>query len=248
MGFSQNKQYSPNGNVCSRKVVNVFNTLASSIPTGGGGGGHNGNTILNHIRSWQRSRRLRALNKSNNNAFDQLTPMNNLCYQSMPSKSMSKLNYYKSTSDLLTKQQQQPVVSFRNKGEGMIALQLIDRVMLNENQLYSLNLHGPKRPETCYMSLDGALSTPAAVAEQSLCNELWFHGSINRERAIALLHSCPIGSFVVRNSCTKENCYALTVRVPHDYNHIGIAHYLILHTEAGLFKIKVTNGIVGRRA
>lgn len=256
MGFStQAKQYSPNGNVCTRKVVNVFNSLATI----------NGNNILSHFRSWQRSRRVRSLNKNPNYIVDQLTPMNNLCYQSMSPntagvKSLSELNFYKSTSDLLSnKDTSAPVVSFRNKGEGMIAMQLTDRVMLNENQLYSLNISSSPKLKSndklkkaacaakanCYMTLDHReKDDTSGLYNSTLANEPWFYGSIERERAIQLVQNCSIGSFVVRNSSTKSRCFALTVRVPNDYNGIGIAHYLILQAETGMLKIKVFDQLI----
>lgn len=48
----------------------------------------------------------------------------------------------------------------------------------------------------------------------------------------------PVGAFMVRESTTKPGCFALSLRVPHEFHPLGIAHYLILRTNKG-FKIKV---------
>lgn len=135
-----------------------------------------------------------------------------------------------------------------NKGEGVIAMQLVNRVMINENQLYSMHLTPPKDAEnnlsdlSCYASLEPPHEKRSAIMreqEYSLNGEIWFYGCISREQAIQAVQNCATGSFVVRNSSTKDNCYALTVRVPRDHNHTGVAHYLILSTEDNRFKIKV---------
>ena len=54
-----------------------------------------------------------------------------------------------------------------------------------------------------------------------------------------VLKSEPIGSFLVRSSATKPGCYALSLRVPEEFQPRGIAHYLILKTHRGGYKIKV---------
>jgi len=42
---------------------------------------------------------------------------------------------------------------------------------------------------------------------------------------------------MVRESTTKHGCYALSLRVPRDFQVSGIAHYLILQTAKG-YRIK----------
>ena len=59
-----------------------------------------------------------------------------------------------------------------------------------------------------------------------------------REIALEILNHEPIGSFLVRNSTSKPGCFALSLRVPKDFQSTGIAHYLILETHRG-YKIKV---------
>lgn len=287
MGFSvQNKHYAPNGNgtggcsggisgtdgSCARKVVNsVFNSMASSFNSVANVGSNSSTTLMNHIRSWQRSRRLRSLNKTHSTSV--VNPMNNLCYQSMLPKSSidltnsssSDFNFYRTMNhnhhhiDNNNGTRTDPVVSFMNKGEGVIAMQLVNpRVMINENQLYSMNLanesnnfemshRDPLRQTlsdgSCYMELELPSTLNAneskGTKDETLINEIWYYGNISREKAIQVVQNCATGSFVVRNSCTKESCFALTVRVPYDYNHNGVAHYLIIPTDGGRYKIKV---------
>lgn len=44
---------------------------------------------------------------------------------------------------------------------------------------------------------------------------------------------------MVRESTSKPGCYALSLRVPREFQPSGIAHYLIMRTIKG-FKIKVS--------
>ena len=62
-----------------------------------------------------------------------------------------------------------------------------------------------------------------------------------REIALEVLSQEPVGAFMVRESTTKHGCYALSLRVPRDFQVSGIAHYLILNTAKG-YKIKVSAG------
>lgn len=65
----------------------------------------------------------------------------------------------------------------------------------------------------------------------------WFQAGIPREIALEVLSQEPVGAFMVRESTTKHGCYALSLRVPRDFQVSGIAHYLILKTVKG-YKIK----------
>jgi hypothetical protein len=44
---------------------------------------------------------------------------------------------------------------------------------------------------------------------------------------------------MVRESTSKPGCYALSLRVPREFQPSGIAHYLIMRTNKG-YKIKVS--------
>ncbi|KAF4532504.1 hypothetical protein B566_EDAN003080 [Ephemera danica] len=65
----------------------------------------------------------------------------------------------------------------------------------------------------------------------------WFQAGIPREIALEVLGQEPVGAFMVRESTTKPGCYALSLRVPRDFQPAGIAHYLIMRTARG-YKIK----------
>ena len=62
---------------------------------------------------------------------------------------------------------------------------------------------------------------------------------IFREISLEILQQEPVGSFLVRHSTSKPGCFALSLRVPKDYQSAAIAHYLIIQTNRG-FKIKVS--------
>ncbi|XP_037083713.1 tensin-2-like [Pollicipes pollicipes] len=74
---------------------------------------------------------------------------------------------------------------------------------------------------------------PGAGGERSAA---WFQAGIPREIALEALPGAG-GAFMVRESTTKHGCYALSLRVPRDFQVSGIAHYLILKTAKG-YKIK----------
>ncbi|XP_049952053.1 EGFR adapter protein-like [Schistocerca serialis cubense] len=67
--------------------------------------------------------------------------------------------------------------------------------------------------------------------------EPWFRTGMPRETALEVLDHEPEGAFMVRESTSKPGCYALSLRVPRDFQPSGIAHYLILRTAKG-YKIK----------
>ncbi|XP_044726847.1 tensin-4-like, partial [Chrysoperla carnea] len=65
----------------------------------------------------------------------------------------------------------------------------------------------------------------------------WFQAGIPREITLEVLDREPVGAFMVRESTSKPGCYALSLRVPRDFQPSGIAHYLIIRTNKG-YKIK----------
>jgi hypothetical protein len=65
----------------------------------------------------------------------------------------------------------------------------------------------------------------------------WFQAGIPREITLEVLGQEPVGAFMVRESTSKPGCYALSLRVPRDFQPSGIAHYLIMRTNKG-YKIK----------
>ncbi|XP_059476882.1 SH2 domain-containing protein 5-like [Neocloeon triangulifer] len=82
-----------------------------------------------------------------------------------------------------------------------------------------------------------SLGGKAEEEEKALLAAPWFQAGIPREIALEVLAQEPVGSFMVRESTTKIGCYALSLRVPRDFQPSGIAHYLILRTNRG-YRIK----------
>lgn len=74
--------------------------------------------------------------------------------------------------------------------------------------------------------------------EEELRMAPWFQAGIPREITLEVLGQEPVGAFMVRESTSKPGCFALSLRVPRDFQPTGIAHYLILRTNKG-YKIKV---------
>ena len=165
-------------------------------------------------------------------------------FSSKKVKSKSCINYLASPC---------PIVSFVNKGDGLVSVDLMNRVMVNENELYSMNVTGLSNFSSANSlsnssSSLSSKSTPTLQfhsSDESECNTLpeWFVGSICRDAAISILSKQPIGAFIVRESITKPGCYALSVRVPKKYHVTGVAHYLIIRNSSGIFKIKVQNTV-----
>lgn len=65
----------------------------------------------------------------------------------------------------------------------------------------------------------------------------WFQAGIPREITLEVLGQEPVGAFMVRESTSKPGCFALSLRVPREFQPLGIAHYLIIRTNKG-YKIK----------
>ncbi|XP_066599722.1 EGFR adapter protein-like isoform X2 [Prorops nasuta] len=97
-------------------------------------------------------------------------------------------------------------------------------------------------------STHGSTPTPPPLPERtdSLNNQTeeselreasWFQAGIPREITLEVLSQEPEGAFMVRESTSKPGCYALSLRVPREFQPSGIAHYLIMRTNKG-YKIK----------
>ncbi|XP_076364952.1 uncharacterized protein LOC143254084 isoform X2 [Tachypleus tridentatus] len=78
---------------------------------------------------------------------------------------------------------------------------------------------------------------PKLSEERELRGAPWFQAGIPREIALEILSQEPVGTFMVRESTSKPGCYALSLRVPREFQLSGIAHYLIMRTHRG-YKIK----------
>lgn len=103
-----------------------------------------------------------------------------------------------------------------------------------------------RRPQECPVVPGGHSPVSAVRAERCLLDQVGIlsHAShdpcfvLYREIALEVLGREPVGAFMVRESTTKLGCFALSLRVPRDFQPSGIAHYLILRTNKG-YKIKV---------
>ncbi|RWS15773.1 src-like-adapter 2 [Dinothrombium tinctorium] len=151
-----------------------------------------------------------------------------------------------------------PVVSFVNKGDGLVSMDLVDTVMVNENELYSMSVVTNSNSSN-FSSMHSLSNVSSSVSSKStktfsfpptppLRNDSlddcdseipdWYYGSICRDSALNILQREPIGAFVVRDSSSKPGCYALSIRVPKQFQVSGVAHYLIIRSAKGTFKIK----------
>lgn len=91
----------------------------------------------------------------------------------------------------------------------------------------------PERPSET-TSIQSDLEQEAEY--QRLCTESWFHENLPRDLSLDLLINQTPGSFIVRRSSTKQDCYALSLRVPPPGPKI--AHYLIVRTATEGYQIK----------
>lgn len=214
--------------------------------------------VMQNLLSWRKSKRNKEFLRNSGSYNDLCVIMKReqstrIFTSDDSNNTTNHISQYRQECRLLTNSSLSPVVSFINQGDGFISMQLMDRVMINENELYSMSLadhswhSGTNKPSsisTSNASLVANASPPTPpLRNDSLYdndNEMssWFHGSIHRDKAIKMLQNTPFGAFIVRYSTTKQNCYALSVRVPFEYQPSGISHYLIMSTPNGTFKIK----------
>ena len=134
-----------------------------------------------------------------------------------------------------------PAVTFINRDEGLVSMQLMDRIMINDNQLYSMGLQSDYTTNN-FQSIPNSFEMSSNLSNDfNYCieDQKWFYGSISRQKSEQMLDSRPIGSFIVRYSTTQQNCFAITLKVPNDYHMSGVTHYLILKIEFNGFQIKV---------
>jgi tensin len=78
-----------------------------------------------------------------------------------------------------------------------------------------------------------------SITEQNdLKGAPWFQAGLPREISLEILSRQSPGAFLVRQSESKMGCFALSLRVPPPAS-AKVAHYLILRTQRGGYKIKV---------
>ncbi|XP_015121362.1 tensin-1 isoform X2 [Diachasma alloeum] len=99
-----------------------------------------------------------------------------------------------------------------------------------DNSIHELTPTPPPLPER-----NDSLNNRSEECE--LWKAPWFQAGIPREITLEVLSQEPEGAFMVRESTSKPGCYALSLRVPREFQPSGIAHYLIMRTNKG-YKIK----------
>ena len=193
--------------------------------------------LLNQLFWWPKSRRTKVV--KNNILIMKSESKTRILNQNQPNSVTECFNSETSMS---------PVVSFINRDEGLVSLQLMDRILINDNQLYSMavntnqNNYNPtaNNEYKCNsMNSSSIYMTNVCLNNEEIESKVWFYGWLEREKAIEILEKQSIGSFIIRYSTTHRNSFALTLRVPNDYHFTGIAHYLIVTTDKNYLKIKV---------
>ena len=193
-------------------------------------------------------------------------PNNNSCPQTNVSRHSSSLSHRK-TTDIKRGDYETPVVSFVNQGDGRISVDLCGRVMTNENELYAMAaLTTPAHlcasnlatmissrhvncQNHCYVPQPPLPPLPSLQYRNDSffdCDNqppAWYFENMTREQCVNMLAGSAIGSFAVRTS--SRGCYALSVSVPVQVQPSGVAHYLIIRTSHGSFKIKVCTSYHG---
>ncbi|CAG2106242.1 unnamed protein product, partial [Medioppia subpectinata] len=198
--------------------------------------------FLNQLFSRHKSRRMKDVIKCTNAS----NSLNNVCLvmRSQQSTTMFNQSQQNSVTECYHLQTSvTPSVTFANRGDGLVSVHLMDRIMINDNELYSMGLSHNQNDYNTHTNHNSLQLSPLSLNSDSLQEydikgKQWFYGSTQRDNATKMLDNCPIGSFIVRRSTTQQNCFALTLRVPNDYHLTGIAHYLIVMTERQTFKIK----------
>jgi tensin len=69
--------------------------------------------------------------------------------------------------------------------------------------------------------------------QEELKDEAWFQAGMSRQISLEILLQLQPGSFLVRQSETAKNCYALSMRIPASYDMPKLAHYLIEKSRNG---------------
>lgn len=73
----------------------------------------------------------------------------------------------------------------------------------------------------------------AQTEQDELKEEPWFQVGLPREISLQILLQLPAGSFLVRQSETYQNCFALSMRAPSRNDDPKLAHYLIEKSSKG---------------
>jgi len=76
--------------------------------------------------------------------------------------------------------------------------------------------------------------------QEELKNQAWFQAGLPREIALEILLQTeqPVGAFIVRQSESTSNCFALSMRVPSTAKDPKLSHYLIQRTPTGSYLLR----------
>lgn len=108
--------------------------------------------------------------------------------------------------------------------------------VLQDNNFYSMSSESSVSP------CAAACSRIAGLRICDTCKSTinWYFGNLSRHVTELMLHSQPIGSFLVRNSSSRCGNFALSVRVEEDEQRpTGVAHYLLIKSSKSRVQIKV---------
>ncbi|CAF2900879.1 unnamed protein product [Rotaria sp. Silwood2] len=83
----------------------------------------------------------------------------------------------------------------------------------------------------------------SVINDDLTCVSRWYKPNLERDAVCQALQSADYGAFILRNSTTHPDCYALSVKVPKFTHESNIAHYLIeriVHNDTFSYRIKGT--------
>lgn len=126
----------------------------------------------------------------------------------------------------------------------------IVKVMSKENELYTTSPDQPDVSRTSFSPTTLSTRSSAYLCHLHICDHCqssipWYFGSICREVVERVLEYEPVGSFIVRDSASKNGSFALSVRVPLELSRPhNVSHYLLVKSPRGRVQIKVSSSIV----
>lgn len=122
-----------------------------------------------------------------------------------------------------------PPVTFSRQRQA-VAISPYARYVVSDNEFYSSSMSSDSQ-QTAYLQ----------ICDSCKSSINWYFGNLSRQVTELILHSQPIGTFLVRNSSSKYGTYALSVRVAQDAERpTAVAHYLLVKSAKSRVQIKVS--------
>jgi len=118
------------------------------------------------------------------------------------------------------------------------------KVMSKENELYTTSPDQPDVSRTSFSLTTLTSRSSAYLCHLHICDHCqssipWYFGSISREVVERVLEYEPVGSFIVRDSASKNGSFALSVRMPLELSRPhNVSHYLLVKSPRGRVQIK----------